>query len=212
MNNRVANVISFAVGAAIASATTFFIVKSKYEKEKDDFYENEVKPARDEYLTKAKELDETNKNLIEENKVQKERMSQQYDELIQERGYKTDDGVVELPPHEPDPEPEPKPDYVQYERPQSVLQRPSPQNVYRITSDQFGSIDGYAERSLLYQPNGVAIDNEYNIVDDLDYLIGDDIYNSIPELIENAEDVIWVRNDETNTDYEIQFVDDNFTN
>lgn len=69
---------------------------------------------------------------------------------------------------------------------------------YTISPDEFGENDNYEEVSLTYYADKVLADENDEIVNDVDYLIGYESLYSFGEY-----DVIFVRNDEIMCDYEI---------
>jgi hypothetical protein len=69
-----------------------------------------------------------------------------------------------------------------------------------ISPYDFGEVDGYHQIELTYYADGTLEDDEYNIVEDGDELLGPDALNSFGEY---EEDAVFVRNDRLRTDFQI---------
>ena len=65
MNERLTNLIIFAVGTAVGSAVTYTLLKTKFEQMAQD----EIEEVRNLYLKKTEELNESNKETSSESKV-----------------------------------------------------------------------------------------------------------------------------------------------
>ena len=70
---------------------------------------------------------------------------------------------------------------------------------YVITPDEFDTED-YEVVSLLYFDDGVLTDEQYNVIDDVEGLIGDDPSSHFGEY---EDDSVFIRDDEKKVDYEI---------
>ena len=127
------------------------------------------------------------KELIDKNRLGKEKIDE-VDNLNKDLGY------VESKPRE----------YVE------VLENDFP-SVYLISSDEFEESEFYPKRELVYYTNGVIVDEDYNVIDDIDSIISKDVYASFDDHLKNAEDIVWVRNDDISTDFEVQLADYDFT-
>ena len=71
---------------------------------------------------------------------------------------------------------------------------------YVISPDEFGNEFDYEEASLTYYADGVLTDDQDNIIEDVDGLVGLDSLNHFGEY---EDDSVFVRNDALQTDYEI---------
>lgn len=71
---------------------------------------------------------------------------------------------------------------------------------YVITPDEFGEIDSYDKVSLRYYSDGCLMDEQDEIIENVDEVIG---YESLNHFGEFEEDSVFVRNDSLKTDYEI---------
>ena len=71
---------------------------------------------------------------------------------------------------------------------------------YVISPDEFGNEFDYEEVSLTYYADGVLTDDQDNIIEDVDGLVGLDSLNHFGEY---EDDSVFVRNDALQTDYEI---------
>ena len=72
-------------------------------------------------------------------------------------------------------------------------------DIYVIAPDVFGEI-GYTEVSLTYYNDGVLVDENDEVVDDIENMIG---FDSLSHFGEYEDDSVFVRNDKLKIDYEI---------
>lgn len=71
---------------------------------------------------------------------------------------------------------------------------------YVISPDEYGSIDNYVLVELRYYADGVLVDDNGEIIDNVDELVG---YNSLDTFGTYEDDSVHVRNDELMCDFEI---------
>ena len=195
MNNKLLNVIMFAVGAAIGSAVTWKLVKDKYEQISNE----EIASVRDEYrdlLSKMKkklqesveykepETEETmedrskddDKDAIKEEKerVEYHQMSSRY------RGSEDDEEGGE------------------WDQNEDEVQRIN--GPYVITPDEFSSSPpGYNVQPLDYFADGILAD-DWGMTLDIEETIGEESLDHIGEYV---DDIVYVRNERTEIDYEV---------
>ena len=77
---------------------------------------------------------------------------------------------------------------------------PVPCAPYVISPDDFGDVDGYETANLTYYSDGVVEDDYWNVVENVDDIIGNDFMNHFDEY---AEATVFIRNESLKTDYEI---------
>ena len=164
MNCGILNkVLIFSVGAAIGSAITWKLVKTKYER----IAQEEIDSVKEVYSKKIqKEVEmETYKT-----------MSSKYDTASNECVESDNKDEEE-------------------EKDDMITDGP-----YVISPDEFGNEFDYEEVSLTYYADGVLTDDQDNIIEDVDGLVGLDSLNHFGEY---EDDSVFVRNDALQTDYEI---------
>lgn len=71
---------------------------------------------------------------------------------------------------------------------------------YIISPDEFGEYHGYDTLSLTLYADGVLTDDQDEIIDDIDEIVGKDSLNHFGEY---EDDSVFVRNDRLKCDYEI---------
>lgn len=71
---------------------------------------------------------------------------------------------------------------------------------YVISPEDFGELDEYEKVSLTYYADGVLTDEDDEVIDDVEDIIGED---SLTHFGEYEDDSVFVRNDILKTDYEI---------
>ena len=78
---------------------------------------------------------------------------------------------------------------------------------YVISPDDFDDNDDYEVVSLVYYSDGVLADEDDNVIEDVEGMVGEDSLNHFGEY---EDDSVFVRNDERKTDYEILLDSRNF--
>lgn len=202
MSKKVVFVIAFLIGAATGSVATYCVYRSKSEKEKDDFYENEVKPARDEYLKKTKEIIESNRSL-------KEKMLDTYDNLTENLGYVVDEAEEKAEEVKEQVSSSFSAASELIESVKNDILEPLTQEPEIYFIEPNTPMGEYPEASLVHYTNNVLVDENYNVVDG-EELLGKDICEQLIKLHEMHTDIVYVRNDKLSTDFEIQLADYDF--
>ena len=160
----------FAAGAAIGSAVTWKLVKTKYEQIAND----EIREMRDFYYNLASENDDIDEYEDDEDYTPDESEKEEYENVVESTGYRNYSNKKEKEVED--------------------LGRP-----YVISPDEFDTED-YEVVSLLYFDDGVLTDEQYNVIDDVEGLVGEDSLNHFGEY---EDDSVFVRDDEKKIDYEI---------
>lgn len=195
MNYKFINVLMFAAGAAIGSAVTWKVVKTKYERivqeeidsvketfannfasrsDADDTItdENENDSYHQVDWSELEDLNEDEDEEDEDNKSEEDYL-RDYGRLIDH--YTTNDnkkGGAENMAKEP----------------------------YVISPYDFGEIDEYHKIELTYYADGILEDEDYSIVNDVDELIGSKALTTFGEY---EDDAVFVRNERLCTDFQI---------
>ena len=189
-SNVLSELCIFIGGALIGSSITYLIVKNKYEKIIDEEIESVKETYEDAYGNKMKTA-----KLVENTDgtpSPREKNQRAYEELIKQ--YKHDDSM-------------------DVEEDRSDEQEGDEDNMvepYVITPDEFGDT-GYETVCLTLYADGVIEDDEGDMWsdDDIDVLLGRDSLSHMGENIDDP-DVIYVRNENEETDYEIARDVDNY--
>ena len=189
MNCKFINVLMFAAGAAIGSAVTWKVVKTKYER----IAQEEIESVKEAFGDINTEPDEINHSVddIRRASAAKEQAEQinweeledldeddEFDEDDREEyanlttQYKTKEGGAEAVAIEP----------------------------YVISPFDFGELDDYHQFELTYYADETIEDTEYNIVTDVEELIGPKALHTFGEY---EEDAVFVRNERLRADFQI---------
>ena len=197
MNKTLRNILMFTVGAAIGSAVTWVVVKTRYERIADE----EIASVREEYI----EIMTAMKNRLKEDTVSNE--SQDNDEMNDYRDDEEDisDSDVE------------KKEYHRIASRYNTIKNqnddeegdewdqdedevPYVDGPYVISPEDFScSPPGYNAQALVYFADGTLAD-DWGVIMDLDETIGEDSINHFGEY---TEDIVYVRNERTEIDYEV---------
>ena len=206
MNETMGKILIFVTGAAIGSAVTWKLVKTKYEQ----IAQAEIESVKEVYSAASRKAEEKevpannividldipdeqgNKcagahlHYIPEEKIEKPKMSnekpdiKEYAKLLKNEGYSIDySGKSKKSSEEPVKEyPEDRP--------------------YSIKPEDYGEFTDYEEIELLYYADGYLADDMDCLVDDIDGTVGFDFADYIGEY---EDDVAYIRNDKLKCDY-----------
>ena len=166
-------VLLFAAGAIVGSVVTYKLTKAKYEQDEyEDYYEEEKEPDISE--SETKEVEQTLTASVKD--TVKEDMVR-YHKIVKRSGYAEESDVTE------------KKEGKDVDRP------------YAITPDEFAELDGYRTETLYYYADGILADEDDNIIEDVDDIVGEENLTTFEE--DKRFDSIYIRNDACKTDYEI---------
>lgn len=185
MNRMSTNMFIFAAGAAIGSAVAWLYAKKYYEQIAND----EIESMKEWVARRVEEQDESNSECTPD----------------------SDTNVIVNPTS-----PSVKPDlkeyvsmindlgYVNYSQTKMNFDKKEEVDVldepYVIKPEIFGEEDDYEEVSLTYYADGVLTDEQDNIIEDVDSLVGADYADHFGEY---EDDSVFVRNDRLKIDFEI---------
>ena len=178
MNKSIlSKVFMFAVGAAVGSAVTYKMVKTKFEQIANE----EIEEVREYYREKIKE---TEQEKVEEEPAKKETKSIADEERIDAVTYLKD-----------------KIDALGYNAPFGGDEMDAKEGLqpHVIPPEDFGD-QGYDTLSLTLYADGVLVDDQENIIEDADAILGE---GSLERFGEFEDDSLHVRDDKAKVDYEI---------
>lgn len=179
MNYKFINVLAFAAGAAIGSAVTWKVVKTRYERIVREEIES-VKQAFSDRLDDIQDTENTESECDGQiNWGELEDLDEDDDEDDCLNDYEK---VVKKYTNEEGGD-------------RSMTDKPCV-----IDPCEFGDIDGYSIFELTYYADGVLEDEDYNIVDNVDELIGE---GSLQTFGRYENDSVHVRNDHLRAYFEI---------
>lgn len=168
------NLLAFILGAAIGSGITYYFVKEKYE----SIIDEEVQSVKDSFK-KKKEMTKDKEEPMEEAKptpnyilASDEELSD-YGDLVETEEYKMQK---------------------EKELEDRINSRP-----YVIPPEEAGE-SGYDIMTLLYYKDHVLTDEDNNIIEHIDDVIG---FDSLTRFGEFEDDTVYVRNDKYQVDYEV---------
>jgi hypothetical protein len=185
MNNKVANVISFLLGAAVGSVVTWKLLEKKIDQKYAQLADEEIASVKAKYTYKKPEEEQTDTQPEEPQEEVKEaeetdakplNIKDYYASKIKEAGYEDYSAMMEKGVEED-------------------MKKP-----YVIAPEEFGEEDGYDTVSLTYYADGVLTDELDKVVKDVDKLVGKD---SLTHFGEYEDDSVFVRNEKQKCDYEI---------
>ena len=173
--NTLNNFLMLAIGAAIGSVVTWKFLKEKYEL----IAKEEIESVKAEYSLWKDEEDE--KRISEDLKLDEDdeentsgvpsSLAAEYAKIIKENGYENEE----------------KEDDDEVSKPVVI----SPEDLYDVD---------YPVVTLIYYADGVLTDDNDNIIEDIDDIVGEESLNTFGEY---EDDAVYVRNDRTKCNYEI---------
>lgn len=191
MNNGLSKILFFVAGAIVGSVATWKFVEEKYKRIADE----EIESVKEHLRARAEELELVDKDVEEETshpeinktsiKEVKKAAYVDYSAITRNLGYV----------------PEPKEDE------DNAAEKQPSTSPYTIDQNDFGMNEDYDVDSMLYHADDYLTDENNELIDNIEDSVG---YECLNEFKESDTDVVYVRNDETKTDYEILKVDTNY--
>lgn len=193
MNKAIA-LVTFAVGAAIGSFATWQYVKKKYEK----LAQEEIEEVREYYGHKYVGPEQAEDVVTEvENEVARTTaavMANKDKPSVAEYAAKlAKEGYTNYSNNANREDPKPK-DHFTFPSVPDPIDKP-----YVISPDEFGEFEDYSQINLTYFADGVVADDDDEILDNWEEIIGD----ALDHFGEYEDDAVHVRNDARRCDYEI---------
>ena len=188
MNCKFINVLMFAAGAAIGSAVTWKVVKTRYER----IAQEEIDSTQRAYADLFAGLQNQNEDDTEPSECEGQINWDELEDLDEE-----DDEDEEDDPDGGNEYAKVVDDYTNEKGGSENM----PKWPYTISPYEFGEKDGYHQIELTYyEGDDVLEDEEYNIVTDREELLGPSALYTFGEY---EEDAVFVRNDHLRTDFQI---------
>lgn len=195
MNTKLNSIITFATGAILGSLVTWKCLEKKYKQ----IAQEEIDSMREYYRNKDFTVKDIVKAAVDEglnvdiSMVDREKYLDSESERCEKlRKEVTTGESIDIPI------PQEYADLTSQYTSKEV--NPMEDRPYVISPEEYGDIDGYECISLNYYADGVVADDSDNIIENVEYVIGED---SLDHFGEYEEDCVFVRNDTTRCDYEI---------
>lgn len=185
--NKAMPLVTFAIGAAISSAVTWYFAKTKYEQ----IAQEEIDSVKD--VFSKKHGDESNKHntrISNDDHISEKKAAQarekpdiiEYATVLKSEGYTNYSNM------------EPSMPEVETEKSMNT------ENPYVISPDEFDEMDDYETISLTYYADNILADDMDELVEDANNVVGADFASHFGEY---EDDSVFVRNDRLKADYEI---------
>lgn len=182
MNYKLSSIIIFAAGAAIGSAVTWKLVKTKYEQ----IAQEEIESVKEVYriqnggrrVTEGPS-DESKEEFVAKSLQDKPDLMEYAASMVKDLGYSGESETKEEDEDKMADEVEP----------------------YVISPEDFDTLDDYDSETLTLYADGVLTDCYDNIIDDVDGYVGP---NYADHFGEYEQDTVFIRNEEHLCDYEVQ--------
>lgn len=186
MKSALINIFVFAAGAAIGSVATWKLVETKYKK----IAEEEINTVKEVYRTLhaeeelAKGFKEGLENVQSVQSIEEETdaIKKECETIIENMGYRNYSTPITK-------------EEKGGSEPMEKIDKP-----YVISPEEFDEIEGYEPISLIYFADNVLTDENYDLVEDVDDVVG---FDSLETFGMYEDDSVFVRNDRLKADYEI---------
>ena len=180
--------IAFVLGAAAGSVVALKFLEAKYER----IAQEEIDSVKEVFARREKrdEHEEIFENNVvkESSKKNSEKEVINYNEKITSNGYTNYSDISNTGKKEDERE---------------IVDRP-----YVISPSEFGELDDYEVLSLTYYKDHVLTDEDDDIVENIENVVG---FDSLTRFGEYEDDSVFVRNDRLKCDYEILYDTRNYT-
>lgn len=176
MNRKLSNVLLFTAGVAVGSLVTWRYFKSKYEVVEDEI-EEKTEEAEG-------ESEEDDPEVLESKMSYKKPPLKEYVKMVEDNGYMPKTHMEEV-----------EEEIANGEWDDKDIYEP-----YIIRPDEYGELHAYETLSLNYYADGVLTDELDNPIEDVESLVPADFADHFGEY---EDDVVHVRNDNLECDYEI---------
>lgn len=165
--STLSKVVIFAVGAAIGSAVTWKLTKTRYEQITNEAIESVKEVFGRGKHTESQPVDDM---CADEDKAE-------FTDILQNQSYTN---------------------YTKQEKGNAEIM--DAKKPYVVSPEEFGECDGYETISLTYYADGILTDEDDEVIEDVDNIVGVDSLNHFGEY---EDDSVFVRNDILKIDYEI---------
>ena len=190
INDTIKNLLIFTTGAAIGSAVTWKLLKTKYEQIAQDEIDSVKEVFSRRFEEESEDIDESDDEDEEYNYEPTEEDKASSNDIIKEMKYTS---------------------YSKKKNKNSKRKHSKNEDEelvpYVISPDDFGD-NGYDTESFTYYADDVLANDYDEIIEDRELLIGN---YSLSSFGTYEEDIVHVRNDETQTDYEICRVNEKYS-
>ena len=176
MNRKLSNVLLFTAGVAVGSLVTWRYFKTKYEVVEDEIEKKTEEPEG--------ESEEESPEVLESKMSYKKPPLKEYVKMVEDNGYVPKTHMEE----------------VEEEIANGELGDKDVYEPFIIRPDEYGELHAYETLSLNYYADGVLTDELDNPIEDVESLVPADFADHFGEY---EDDVVHVRNDNLECDYEI---------
>ena len=215
-NKYVLEGLVFTGGALIGATVSYFVTRHLVSKEYESILDKEIEAAQQHYndyvdaFKRKYKLEEyespstTAEELLEEHLFDREEMTKLVESVVKLRYIPSEDvessGVVESFEIEGT--------YVNLE--DVAPPRERQKFPFLITEEEYydGEPRHSKETLIYYEGDDILVDSNERIIDNLGYTIGE--YSTLVEL-DHSNQTIWVRNDNSSTDYEVVYNEGSFS-
>lgn len=180
--NKATGIAAFIFGAAVGSGVTWYFLKDKYEK----LAQEEIDSVKEVFSKRASDISEKDEPQNDVEDTPEEPIDTELD------SYKQFVNKVEYTDYSTD-----KTSDVKQEKVDEPDYEEAP---YVIMPEEFGELDEYDQISLTYYSDQVLTDENDELVEDVDRVVG---FESLNHFGEYEDDSVFVRNDRLKCDYEI---------
>ena len=175
MSNGTSLLTAFMIGAATGVCLSWYVLKKKYER----IAQEEIDSVKSTYGKREVSVSDEKAETKPSGAVEKPGIAE-YAAILHKEGYSRN--------------------YAEFATKHEEKKEEKVDKPYVISPEEFGEFDEYEKIGLIYYADGVLADEDNELVDDADDIVGEDSLNHFGEY---EEDTVFVRNDRLKCDYEI---------
>lgn len=185
---NISKILFFAAGAIVGSVATWKFVEERYKRIADE----EIESVKEHLRARAEELGLVDKDVaeseIEDEAAYRPEINKTSIKEIKKAAYVDYSAITrDL-------------GYVSEPKEDNTAEKQSGISPYVIDQNDFGMNEDYNVDSMLYHADDYLTDENNELIDYIEDSVG---YECLNKFKESDTDVVYVRNDETKTDYEI---------
>lgn len=193
MKCSIVNALLFTTGAVVGSVVTWKFVKTKYER----LAQEEIESVKESF---SKHHENSSENSMHEvcNAQNEESLVDENGVPIEGEDEDPQDYMMRVAEYEAEIR---RLGYASFSNKEEGGGEPVYYTPYVITPDEYGE-DGYDVSMLTYYSDGVLEDEYWNVIDNIEDIIGKEFEDRFGEY---ANDTVFVRNEKLHTDYEVTY-------
>ena len=194
--NKITGLLIFASGAAIGSVVTWKVLENRYEQ----LFQEEIESMKDMFEKRPTVAENTDEETDSDDTQSETEVRAAADNAKVKPSITEYASVLQ------------KNEYTDYSsisaKEEAEKKNEETDKPYTISPEEFGEFEDYTQISLTYYADGILTDENDEVIEDVEEVVG---YESLAHIGQFEEDAVHVRNDRLKCDYEILQVLDKYS-